>query len=192
MKFMQKKPHHHQVTMPCFQYNQFSEDAYQSSVTKLPHVAHIFSGIWDPDRQTLNRTDSRISRIKYNVRHDDCMSPSSIAHNISSYQRASFSSQARRAQSCRVKTKYHPMSRHLSKLRSLSTSGFGQLEELDEINVTVTEKPKTPNQIKSQFNFTGYLRQLIKCRNRCEGVLKPESSSLSRKNVILKNGSNLS
>ena len=60
-------------------------------------------------------------------------------------QRASFSSsQSRRPQSCRVKSKYHPMSRHSSKKRSLSTSGFGQtLEELDEINMIDDETGET-------------------------------------------------
>ena len=38
-----------------------------------------------------------------------------------------------------MKSKHHPMSRHSSKKRSLSTSGFGQtLEEVDEINMIET------------------------------------------------------
>ena len=68
-----------------------------------------------------------------------------VVPNLIYPQRASFSSsQSRRPQSCRVKSKYHPMSRHSSKKRSLSTSGFGQtLEELDEINMIDDETGET-------------------------------------------------
>ena len=72
----------------------------------------FFSGIWDERRSlSLSRTDSRISRIVCSVRHEVWSHTSCHATLLFSLQHKNFSTKARRAQSCRLKTRQpHPMS----------------------------------------------------------------------------------
>ena len=131
----------------------------------------LFSGIWDERRSlSLSRTDSRISRIVCSVRHEVWSHTYCHATLLFSLQHKNFSTKARRAQSCRLKTRQpHPMSTNSRysiviaqysttpmsinsrRRRSLSTTGFhpdlapALLEELDEINVMEEadlEKPR--------------------------------------------------
>ena len=100
---------------------------------------------WE-DRRPLSRTESRISRIVYNVSRQHLKTctvcdDNVILINIFIFQHPNFSERARRAQSCRVKTtRPHPMLRNSQRRRSLSTTGFVEaLDEMDEIKI-INEK----------------------------------------------------